>query len=639
MRKYSEPPGIAESVVASHACLMRRVLLLVFVIALSFHGLVAAEPTLRTLRPTHPRLLCTEADLAQIKANAQHDPLLAQVLARIAVEAEKHLAAPPLQHRLIGPRLLEQSRAAVQHVLACALAYRVSGDHRFAEKAKADMLTAAAFPDWNPSHFLDVAEMTFTLSIGYDWLYAELTATERATIKRAIVEKALRFGPVAYADKVTDSRFVFVQKHSNWNQVCNSGLIAGALALADEEPALAQLVVDGARRSLRIAQGLYAPDGGYPEGPSYWNYGTTYYVLALAMLNSALGHDLGLSDHPGFARSALFRMQVLGPTGLAFNYGDTITRLGATAALTWIARRFDQSAAFTHARRVLAETLAESDAPRDRFLPLHALWFPTIQKTSTPLPLDEQFHGASELALFRSAWNDRHALFVGLKAGSNAANHAHLDLGSFVLDADGVRWAVDLGRDDYNLPGYFGSERWSYFRLNNHSHNTLTLDGKIQRPTAVAPIIHYESTPARALAVTDLSAAYTGSATQVKRAVALLERARVQVEDDLRGLAAGTKVHWAMATDATIAFADDGRSATLKQDNAQLRVELISPKDARFSATSARPPTPAENQNAGTQLLVIDYRSSTPDVRVAVRLSPIGERWPRPSPPELLSLP
>ena len=31
------------------------------------------------------------------------------------------------------------------------------------------MLTAARFEDWNPSHFLDVAEMTFALAIGYDW--------------------------------------------------------------------------------------------------------------------------------------------------------------------------------------------------------------------------------------------------------------------------------------------------------------------------------------------------------------------------------------------------------------------------------------------------------------------------------------
>ena len=36
------------------------------------------------------------------------------------------------------------------------------------------------------------------------------------------------------------------------------------------------------------------------------------------------------------------------------------------------------------------------------------------------------------------------------------------------MDADGVRWAADLGQDDYDLPGYWSSGadggRWNYFR-------------------------------------------------------------------------------------------------------------------------------------------------------------------------------
>jgi len=36
---------------------------------------------------------------------------------------------------------------------------------------------------------------------------------------------------------------------------------------------------------------------------------------------------------------------------------------------------------------------------------------------------------------------DAGAAFVGFKGGDNAASHAHLDLGEFVYDAGGVRWA------------------------------------------------------------------------------------------------------------------------------------------------------------------------------------------------------
>ena len=59
----------------------------------------------------------------------------------------------------------------------------------------------------------------------------------------------------------------------------------------------------------------------------------------------------------------------------------------------------------------------------------------------------------------RSDWLDPSAMFVGIKAGTNRVNHSHLDLGTFVLDALGQRWAVDLGGDNYNLPGYFGNKR------------------------------------------------------------------------------------------------------------------------------------------------------------------------------------
>ena len=59
------------------------------------------------------------------------------------------------------------------------------------------------------------------------------------------------------------------------------------------------------------------------------------------------------------------------------------------------------------------------------------------------------------------------------------------------LTADGVRWATDLGPDDYNLPGYFdtkkgtASPRWKYYRLNNRSHNTLTPGDALHFPEFV----------------------------------------------------------------------------------------------------------------------------------------------------------
>lgn len=123
------------------------------------------------------------------------------------------------------------------------------------------MLAAAAFADWNPSHFLDVAEMTAALGIGYDWLYEELSEEDRRGIREAIVEKGLK--PSLTVNSWT-------RAVHNWNQVCNAGMAIGALAVAESEPELAARMVARAvetswPRPLSRSRRSPGPAGGAPE--------------------------------------------------------------------------------------------------------------------------------------------------------------------------------------------------------------------------------------------------------------------------------------------------------------------------------------------------------------------------------------
>jgi len=602
-----------------------------------------ANDPLAHFRREHPRLLLTDDQLAADVAAAATDPFRARLHARIIAHAEELLSAPPIIHQLIGPRLLKQSRAAVEHIVTCAMAYRLTGDVRFADRAKKDMLTVAAFPDWNPSHFLDVAEMSFAVSIGYDWLYPQLTPDERLTIKRALLDKSLVFAATAYDPNAKkDHRVSWVNAEMNWNQVCNSGLLTAALAIGEDEPALARLVVNGIRASLPRVMARYQPDGAYPEGPDYWSYGTTYNVIILTEMEGVLGTDFGLGAAPDFDRTALYRLAVQGPTDLGFNYADGHAHLEPTPAFTWLAERDHHPAALAESRALLA---AEIDRKKinDRFFALNAIWYPNPAAQSSAalaeqVPLDLHFRGAADIAILRSAWDDPRAIFVGLKTGDNAANHSHLDLGTFELDADGVRWAEYLGADNYDLPDYFGKKRWTYYRLNNHSQNTITPGDVLQNPKAIAPIVAFSDAPDRAFAVADLTAAYPGAAKQILRGVALLDRARVLVQDDLSGLHSGTPLHWGMVTEAKITLSADGRTATLTQHGSTLCTTILAPDDAIFHVTSTRPPTPEENQNEGTAMLSIETAPAAGDVRLAVLLTPSGPRWPQLPPPALTPL-
>jgi Heparinase II/III-like protein len=624
---------------------MRLASMLLLAACLSAAAEAPVDPFGR-LRSGHPRLLVTDGDLALALDAATADPLRAALHARIIEAATADLAAPQLVRELKGPRLLDTSRAAIQHILTCAMAYRITGDARFLQRARGDLLAVSAFTDWNPSHFLDVAEMSFAVAVGYDWLYPALSAGDRATIRSALVGKALAFAPAAYSpDGPRDKRLFFATARMNWNQVCNGGLLAAALAVADDEPALARLVVEGVRRSLPLAMDAYRPDGAYPEGPSYWSYGTSYNVVILALLEGTLGTDFGLGSAPAFDRTAFYRTVVEGPTGLAFNYADGGSRIEDSPAYAWLALRYSDAAALERSRQLLR---AEIDGRHyDRLLALQVAWFPGRPAGSASpahalegLPLSVHFRGGADIALFRGAWNDPHALFLGFKAGNNATNHSHLDLGSFVLESDGVRWAVDLGPDDYDLPGYFGDRRWSYFRLTNRSHNTVTPGDALQDPRAIAPIITFSDSPARPFAVADLTAAYPGAAQRILRGVALMDRGRVLVQDEFSALRPGIPVHWAMMTGARIAVSPDGRTAVLSQTGRRLRAEVLAPAGCHFAFRTAKPPTPSENQNTGDSVLSLETSpyGAPVDLRIAVVFTPVGDRWAAGPPPAVTGL-
>src|SRR5579883_1135826 len=300
-------------------------------------GLHAADAPLSTLRPSHPRLLATEADFTRLRDLTASDRLAGAMYTKLQRQADTILKQPPIEHRLIGPRLLDQSRLCLERVYALAMVYRLSGDKRYLDRALTEMKTAAAFADWNPSHFLDVAEMTHALAIGYDWLYADLSPEDRATVRRAIVEKGLDEAIKIYKDH----RWWVVVTH-NWNQVCNGGITLGALAVAEDEPQKAAYIVAQSTDSIRRAMNSYAPEGGWAEGPGYWQYATSYNVYYLAGLETALGKDFGLSATPGFAHAGDFRVYFQGPTGNTFNYADAHPGGGTAPEMFWLARKFDQ---------------------------------------------------------------------------------------------------------------------------------------------------------------------------------------------------------------------------------------------------------------------------------------------------------
>ena len=225
-------------------------------------GMDASKPdVLAGLRPGHPRLILVSTNWDALRARGTNQPQLSAIAAKTVAEARALLSAPPLAYQKEGKRLLTVSRQALRRIELCSFAYKVTGERVFLDHAQQDMLTAAAFADWNPSHFLDTAEMTAALALGYDWLFDALPAEARAAIRQAILQKGIQRGM-----NPADTNNWWQTNTHNWNQVCFGGLTLGALAIADENPEAARQFLTLARQNSPNGLQAYAPDGVYPEG-------------------------------------------------------------------------------------------------------------------------------------------------------------------------------------------------------------------------------------------------------------------------------------------------------------------------------------------------------------------------------------
>jgi Heparinase II/III-like protein len=603
-------------------------------LAMRFVALAAdnnSPDILANLRPEHPRLILTTSDWNGLRARRTKDTELSAILNKTVAEARQLLSTSPVVYKKQGKRLLAVSREALRRIICWSFAYRVTGENVFLDRAQKEMLTVAAFKDWNPSHFLDTAEMTASLALGYDWLFGDLPEFVRAAIREAIIEKGLN---PALDRKAKWNGWQHGQ--NNWNQVCFGGLTLGALAIAEDDPDLARRFLTLARKGNPNGLKPYAPDGIYPEGPGYWNYGTSYQVLMPSALQTALGTDWDLSVRPGFLGSAAVLVEQTGPTGRPFNFSDGHDGVAFNPALFWFAQKLHQPELVYFQNQVLLRKLAtgRTGVEKDRFFPFLAVWTAGLPKKIPPpaLPLAWHGDGPNPVGIFRSSWTDTNALFLAFKGGSARVNHGHMDAGSFVLDADGVRWAADLGAQDYLSVESKGwnlwskdqhSDRWRVYRLNNFSHNTLTLDGQLHNVSGDARITTFTADSA----AVDLSQIFAGQAGSVVRQFSFdAKQRKVVVRDKIASAKPGLAVRWQMVTHANISLQKG--HATLRQDGKELTATILSPAGAQFEIASAQPPDDGVNQpNPNTRILAVNINVPTSgNLAIEIELRPSGGR-------------
>lgn len=550
--------------------------------------------------PAHPRLLLLQGQEATIQQTISQDAAYRQLHQVILTECDKLVGQPPLQRIKIGRRLLDVSRECLRREFFLAYAWRLTHQEKYRRRAEQELLAVAAFSDWNPSHFLDVAEMTTGVALGYDWLYQDLPASSRATIREAILKKGLE-------PSLEPKNNYWLTNTNNWNQVCNAGMAFGALAVYEDQPELARTLLNRAVTTVVTSmRHAYSPDGAYPEGSMYWSYGTSFNVLLISALDKAFGQSFGLTQQPGFLKTAAYEQNMVGPTGKAFNFSDSVEKNELLPAMFWFADHLHDPSLLWVERPKLQSA---SQQVANRLLPAVLLWSGGLGVKDTPAPAPAPWVGTGEtpVALLRTSWTDPAAVYVGFKGGSPSASHGHMDVGSFVLDADGQRWAMDFGMQQYESLeskglDIFGKQRWDVFRYTNQTHNTLTVNDQLQAAKGTAPLTACSADPNFLSATANLTALYPQALAAAQRGVAIVDRRYVVVRDEVTAGPAPATVRWTMLTPATVRQLSP-TTAELTQGGKKLLLQVTEPATIALKTWPTTGPHDYDAPNPGTTLV------------------------------------
>lgn len=545
------------------------------------------------LRPRAPRLILTPATVKQLRSAVKTDSVVRNVYEAVRLNAQKILTEPLLTYHKTGKRLLSVSREMLYRVNILGILYVVDGDKKILDRIDQEVKTVCGFKNWNPSHFLDVGEMSMAVSLALDWTAGRLPKATRAMAIDALIHKGIE---PSYGKGMW-----WIEGTNNWNQVCNGGMIAASLAIADADPELAAKTISRSLKGMPHALVEYAPDGVYPEGATYWNYGTTFSALTSSMLTSALGTDFGLSEYQPLMQSAVFRLLSVAPSGDYYNFSDCGTRRSPDGDMTlaWFA----------------AQTLNGDYFERDRFLhspdsmgilPRYAgaglVWIASFEnrikqgETHPALPLNWKGDGPTPVVFFRGGPQDPHQFYLGAKGGTGSHSHGNLDAGSFVFELDGVRWVVDPGTQGYydvektgfDLWGMCQTcDRWKLLTKNNFGHSTLTVNDALFDVKAYVPITDFKD-GAQPEAALDLSAVYDAAMAKVTRRFVKENNHSLLIEDHLQCTDSTREVTWQLMTTADVQIVPGG--AVLHQDGKQLKVDMLSDPRVQFSVISLDPP-------------------------------------------------
>ena len=561
----------------------------------------------KNLRKSQPRLVLNSSIERQLKKKLKNDPVVQNMYQAIKLNAAGIKDKPLLERVVVGKRLLGTSREMLWRMNMLGMVYRIEKDQAVLQRISDEVVAVCNFSDWNPSHYLDVAEMAMAVAIALDWTAGDLPDATIRLAKKALVEKGIKPSWPANGKELW-----WAYGSNNWNQVCHGGMIAASIVVAEDEPELAAKTIHRALEGLPHALVEYGPDGVYPEGATYWTYGTSFSVVAAAMLESAFGTDFGHFEYPAFKESAVFKVLMNAPSGWYYNFADCGDRRSSRGdiILAWFGTRTGNKTFFEEERFLQP---AEDMGKLSRLAGTALVWIAQFEeKGAEKVPNAWMGRGANPVVIFRGGDDDPHAYYFGGKGGRGTVNHGNMDGGSFIFELNGVRWVVDPGNQGYHALEKTGfnlwgrcqdCERWTLLTKNNYGHSTLTVNGQLHVVDGMASITDFKkgSNPE---ATIDLTPTFKGQLSSAKRRFVKDSNTSLLIEDELELSKETKEITWQLLTTADVEITGNG--AELTQNGKRLKLENLSHPNLQVSVVSLNPaPLKLDRQIEGLKRIEI----------------------------------
>ncbi|QES88877.1 heparinase II/III domain-containing protein [Rhizosphaericola mali] len=560
----------------------------------------------------HPRLFLKSGDISNIISLVGSDTKIATFHAKIMAIADAALTADNITYKLdeSGTRILQYTATPLaQRLTSLAYAYKYTGTATYATRAVTEMLNACAYPDWHTSHMLDTATILTGFSICYDWLYSAIGATDRTTIETTVFKYALN---LIYSNSVSD----YSTNQTNWNQVCSCGIGLASIAFYNVNTTICGYFLNKLLHTLRIPAGFYEPDGTYREGPGYWSFGTNQHLLLLQGLESAFGTDFYLSDFTGLQKTWKYKLFTYSPTNKGFNYGDSSEGFtDVNPALFYYAIKNADTSVLYLQIKFLANGY-DTYEPYARFMiPLLATKL-NYSNVTTPKNV---FYGSGEtpVIIARMGWDSDQDHYLGFKGGKCNQSHAHMDIGTFVYESKGIRWACDLGSEPYTNSENGGinssdntqySNKWQVYRNSIKPHNILQLDGANLLVDGFSDIVKVNKLTNKAGGVIDLTAPNANKLKFYTREINIIDGSYLQIIDTIIVGSTDVSARWNMSTYGSGVVNGDGSITLTSGSNTAILATSFSNAKAYTARVLSNEGTNSyDSSNTTTKKVCFDF--------------------------------